>query len=91
MSNDNYNGLQIDMIIDRRDNIVNLCEIKYYSSVYKIDKDAYLNLINKNNNLKKHLNKKQGIMNVLIKTYGLKQNEYSNVYSHVITLEDLIK
>ena len=32
------NGAQIDLIIDRRDRVINICEIKFSSSLYTITK-----------------------------------------------------
>lgn len=41
--------------------------------------------------LEKINNKKKVINNTLITTFGIKNNEYSNVFNNVITLEDLFK
>lgn len=40
-------GAQIDLIIERKDNIISLCEMKFYNKEYKVNKEAHLNLINK--------------------------------------------
>ena len=77
---ENKKGTQIDLLIERKDNIINLCEAKFYSAEVLISKEAHLNLINKTNVLKEHTNKKTSLMNVLITTYGLKSNEYSFDY-----------
>lgn len=84
-------GAQIDMIIIRKDNVVDMIEIKYYSDCYVISKDYYLKLKHKLTCLMQELNKKQVIHPVLISTFGLKQNEYSNFFYKSITLEDLFK
>lgn len=84
-------GAQIDLIIKRKDNIINLCEIKHYSSTVVVNKNMHLNLMDKIESLKPNINKKLTIMNVLITTYGLKNNEYSYDYVVVITLDDLFK
>ncbi len=82
---------QIDLIISRNDNIVNLCEVKFYSDDYVQDKNSHLSLIRKQESLSKYINKKQIIRNVLITTYGIKDNEYKWDYDAVITLDDLFK
>lgn len=84
-------GSQIDLLIQRKDNVINLCEAKFYSTEVAISKDMHLNLMNKVNSLRTQINKKKSIMNVLITTYGLKDNEYSYDYSIVVTLDDLFK
>ncbi|NBU46465.1 MAG: ATP-binding protein, partial [Flavobacteriales bacterium] len=38
---------QVDLLIDRDDNVMNLCEMKFYNAPYTIDKKYYLNLKNK--------------------------------------------
>ena len=40
-------GAQIDLLIERRDRIINICEIKFSSEEYIIDKDYDLKLRNK--------------------------------------------
>lgn len=80
---------QIDMVITRKDNITNLCEIKFYNDEYLLDKDNYFKLMRKDKTLSSFLNKKQVIRNTLITTFGLRKNEYSSSYQYVITLDDL--
>lgn len=87
---DSEKGAQIDLILERNDNIVHLCEIKFYSNVFVQTKEEHIKLLNKSNVLSKFIKRKESIRNVLITTYGLKENEYQWDYDHVITLEDLI-
>ena len=82
---------QIDLIIDRKDNIANLCEIKFYSDEYLLNKEDYFKLMRKDKALSQFLNKKQIIRNTLITSFGLRKNEYSNAYLYVINIEDLFK
>ena len=86
---DNRDGAQIDILIERRDNVVNLCEVKFYSDLYATNKKTHLDLMNKREALRNHISKKASISNVLITTFGLKQGEYSSDYPNVITLDDL--
>ena len=89
-SNENESA-QIDMVIERKDNIVNMCEIKFYSDLYVGNKNSHLDLVRKNRVLSDFINKKQTIHNTLITTYGIKDNEYQFDYTNVITLDDLFK
>ncbi len=82
---------QIDMVIERNDNIVNMCEIKFYSDLYCGTKNTHLDLVRKNRVLSEFIKKKQIIHNTLITTYGIKYNEYRFDYMNVITLDDLFK
>ena len=88
---DEQSGVQIDLLIERKDNIVNLCEAKYVISEYRMTKKDHLDLMDKMEILRSKLNKRISIMNVLITTYGIRENEYSRDYVNVVTLDDLFK
>ncbi len=82
---------QIDLMITRKDNIINLCEIKFYSDEFTVDKDYFLKVNRRTNQIMEKVSKKYAVRNVLISTYGLKKNEYSSVFTTSITLDDLFK
>ena len=82
-------GAQIDMIIDRRDHIINLCEIKFYRDLYSMDQEDHFALVRRRDALQSMIPKRSAIHNTLITTYGLVRNEYAGDYLRVITLEDL--
>ena len=42
------NGAQIDLLIDRRDQVVNLCEMKYTQDMFSIDQEYEKNLRQRN-------------------------------------------
>ncbi len=88
---DDEAGTQIDMIIERDDNVVNLCEMKFYSNDFAITKDYHRVLINRRSLLENKLPKKKIVHNTLITTYGLKYNEYSSFFDNVITLDALFE
>ncbi len=85
---DEKKGSQIDLVIDRRDNLADLCEIKYSINRFEIDKDYHSNLLNKIDRYQKD-NPRKSVALVLITTYGLKTNTYSNIVNKVITLNEL--
>jgi hypothetical protein len=68
---------QIDLLIDRDDNVMNLCEMKFHNAPFIIDKAYYLNLKNKIAELQTETNTKKNIYLTMVTTYGLKENEYS--------------
>lgn len=84
-------GVQIDMLIERKDNIVNMCEAKFYNEEFTISKTYHATLTHRQNVLAQHLTRKQTIHSTLITTYGLNYNEYSGDFQQVITLDDLFK
>ena len=82
-------GSQIDMLIVRKDQVINLCEIKYSNSQYVIDKETDLKIKNKINDFIKASKTKYAIMPTLITTYGLVENSYSSIINYVVSMEDL--
>ncbi len=86
---DDLRGTQIDLLIIRNDNVINMCELKFYSGDFEVDKDYYRTLLNRENLLLKNVSKKTSIRNTLITTFGLKKNEYSSVFSNVVLIDDL--
>lgn len=86
---DDEEGTQIDLLILRKDNVINMCEIKYYGDEFCVDKEYYRVLLKRQEILSKEVSPKISIHNTLITTFGLIYNEYSGIFSNVITLDDL--
>ena len=82
-------GAQIDLLIERRDRIINICEIKFSSDEFIIDKEYDHKLRNKIEAFKRNTSTKCGIQLTMITTYGVKNNKYSSIMGNQITLEDL--
>ncbi len=82
-------GSQIDLLIVRKDQVINLCEMKYSSSEYTINAKTDEDIRKKINDLRTLTNTKYAIFPTLITTYGLNQNEYALNIQDVITLKDL--
>ncbi|MDR0831952.1 MAG: ATP-binding protein [Bacillales bacterium] len=80
---------QIDLLIERSDRIINLCEIKYLYSSYTINQKEYENLQNKMRIFNETTKVNTTIHNVLISPYGLNKNSYSNIIQADLTLKDL--
>ena len=88
---DDTDETQIDLILSRNDNVVNLCEIKYYSDAFSVDKKYYQTLLHRQELLSKELPPKATVHNTLITTFGLNYNEYSGIFTNVITMNDLFR
>lgn len=86
---DEIEGTQIDMLIKRRDNVINMCEMKFYSEEFSIDRTYHMKLVHRRNILEERIPRKMAIYNALITTYGLQHNEYFGDFVSVITLDDL--
>ena len=82
-------GTQIDLLIIRNDNVVNMCEMKFYGGEFTVDKGYYKTLLGRQELLAKELSPKYSIHSTLVTTFGLGKNEYSGAFTNVIVLEDL--
>jgi hypothetical protein len=83
-------GAQIDLIINRFDDCINICEIKFSKNKYAIDKKNAHNLLNKINVFEEKTGTKKQIFLTMITTMGLKKTMYSEdlVHSEVV-MKDL--
>jgi len=86
---DSTDGTQIDLIIDRKDHVLNMCEIKFYSDEFAVDKEYHFVLERRKKLLREIIPVKSVVHSTLITTYGLKRNEYSGDFVSVITADDL--
>ena len=82
-------GAQIDMVIERADGIINVCEMKYSRSDYKQDIDDSRNLINKIDDFVSETKTKKSVQTVLITTYGLREGAHADDFQKVLTLDHL--
>ncbi len=85
----NGKGAQIDLLISRADRVLNLCEMKFCVSDYRIDKNADANLRGKIQVLMDNVRGRRAIHPVIVTTYGLASNEYSSKIQNVVTLDNL--
>lgn len=85
------NKAQIDLVIERKDRVVNLCEIKYSDREFVITKALDANLRNKRGAFIEETKIRKAIHTTMITTYGVKHNEYWGNIQSEITLDDLLK
>ncbi len=82
-------GAQIDLIIDRKDQVINLCEMKYSLSEYAIDAEYEQKLRNKKSTFINATNTRKAVHLTMVTTFGIKANAHSGIVQNEITLEDL--
>lgn len=70
-------GAQVDLLIDRADNVINLCEIKFYNTKFTIDKNYAQEVLTKVNVFTEDTKTNKSIFVTFITTYGLVPNQYS--------------
>lgn len=86
---DDKEGSQIDLLINRKDNVVDMCEMKFYNEHFTVSKSYHAKLVHRQNLLTEQLPRRTAIHHVLITTFGLNYNEYSGIFQHVITIDQL--
>ena len=68
-----------------------MCEIKYYSDGFAVDKDYNRILPHRQEVRAGSVPRKMSVRSTLITTFGLVQSKYSGVFSNVTTLVDLFR
>ena len=82
-------GTQIDLLIDRRNRVISICEIKFSINEYEITKEYDERLRDMLSIFQKETKTKSDLQLVMITTYGVKNNMYSSIVSNQVTLNDL--
>lgn len=80
---------QVDLVIDRKDGIVNLCEIKFSETQFAIDKTYEENLRNKIAAFKTETKTRKAVHLLLFTTFGLQKNKYFSIAQKEVVLDDL--
>jgi len=84
------NGTQIDLLFDRSDDAITLCEIKYTNNPFVIDKAIARNILDKKDIFTKSTKTKKQLFFSFISAHGLKNTPYSeDLVDTVVTLDDL--
>lgn len=90
-SQDSDPGAQIDLLLDRGDNVINLCEMKYAGAEFVIDKKYDGSLRNKKETFTRESATRKAVHLTMVTTYGVKKNEYSGLIQSEVKMDDLFK
>ncbi|HIP49777.1 MAG TPA: ATP-binding protein [Lutibacter sp.] len=83
---------QIDLLIDRDDRIVNICEIKFYNAPFNIDANYVKKLRIKMDEFRRATRTKKSFSLTMITTFGVNPNKHSNeIVDKELTMECLFK
>lgn len=83
---------QIDLVIERADSIINICEIKYSTDKYLITKAEYEKVLHRIATFTRETkSSKFAIQPIFITTKGLSEGTYSQSIAYNVTLEDLFE
>jgi len=84
-----WKGAQIDLLIDRADEVINICEIKYVSDKYEIDADYEERLRNRASLFRNVTKTKKALYHTFITTYGVSQNIHSGIVQSEVVMDQL--
>lgn len=82
-------GVQIDLLIDRSDGIIDLCEIKDYKDPFHISEEYALELERRRNVFVAVTGTRSAVHTVMITAEGLVHNDQYGQVQNEVTLEDL--
>ena len=82
-------GAEIDLVIDRRDDLINLCEMKFHSGAFVITKKYANELSIKRQVFAAVTGTTKGIHQTFVTAEGLYENEYAEDVQSSVVLDDL--
>lgn len=89
---DGMPGAQIDLIIDRSDHSINICEMKFSNKDFELTKREVSNIENRKKVFQYHTKTKKHLFTTLITTFGLLENSHKiNHVDQSIALDDLFQ
>ena len=87
-----YDGAQIDLLLDRRDNVVNIFEIKFSMQPFTIDKRYFQELQRKMATFREAVKKEKAVCLTFLTTYGVVDNAYKkDLVDNELTMEALFE
>lgn len=84
-------GMQIDLIINRKDRVVNLCEMKFVKDEFTVTNDYEQLLRSRISWVTEHVSKRHNVQMTLVTTFGLKYGVHSGIFQKVVTLDSLFE
>jgi len=89
---DVHDGIQVDLVIDRPDNAIHLCEMKYFNDEVTVTKDYARKLRSRRSAFQYFTKTKKFLFTTLMTTYGLNSNKHSlGLIDQVLTIDNLFE
>jgi AAA+ ATPase superfamily predicted ATPase len=82
-------GAQIDLVIDRADRVINLCEIKFAKGPFEIDRAYDLALRGKIEVFRNETKTRKALHLTMITTYGVKPGKYASLVQSEVNMDEL--
>lgn len=88
--NEAQEGIQFDLLIDRNDHVINICEVKFYGAEVTIDKAMAMDYRNRIAAFKEATHTRKQVFLTMVTTFGVKENQHSlDLVDASITMDDL--
>ena len=83
--------VQIDIVIERADHIVNICEVKFCQQEFILDKEEYENIKHRKSTFMEETKLKHTPWTTIITTYGLARSKYTGMVQSQVIFDDLFE
>jgi hypothetical protein len=87
----NIPGFQIDMIIERADRIIHLCEMKFSTDMFAITSDYESKLRERMGLFRLATRNKKTLVNTFVTTYGVVNGKHKSIVHSEVTMNELFK
>lgn len=82
---------QIDLVIERNDHTINLCEMKYRQEPFSVTKKYYEEMSNRRELFRKATKSTKALHLTIVTPFGIKDNAQAKDIQSIVTLDDLYK
>ena len=82
-------GAQIDLLLDRADNVVNICEMKFANGPFVLDAECERNLRNKISACRRFCGQRKSVHVTMVTTFGVRPGLHSEIVQSEVSLGDL--
>ena len=86
---DAYEKSQVDLIIDRMDRVINLCEMKFSIAPYVISREYERKLRNRMAVFQSATGTRKSLALTFVTTFGITPNKYSGIVQSEVIMDDL--
>jgi hypothetical protein len=91
LGDDGSKGAQIDLVIDRADRVINLCEMKFSEGPYTITKDYEEKLRSRMAIFKEDAKTRKSLVTTMVTTYGVLRGIHSGIVQSEVLMDDLFR
>lgn len=84
-------GAQIDLLIERADKVVHLCEIKFSEQQYNITSDYEMRLRNRMGIFRLRTGTRKALVHTFITTFGVGEGKHRSIVHSEVTMDDLFQ